>query len=126
MTIQKACPICASPCHRECKILSGVHVIVSPDFAPRAIPSFNYVQTDVLVLSMLAGMAAHDFSWAVDSKLNQLLNAEVAKHRFSGEMGTYLLVDLKALGQERDDIKYVLLCGIGYSNSFNRKAVCLI
>lgn len=126
MTIQKACSTCGSPCHRQCKILSGVHVIVSPDLAPRAIPCFNYMQTDILVLSMLSGLAAHDFSWAVDSELNELLKDQVTQRGFSGEMGTYLLVDLKALGRQRDDIRYVLICGVGFSHKFNKKAVCVV
>lgn len=126
MTIRKPCPTCNSPSHRECKILSGAHVIVSPDLHPHAQPNFDYVSTDMLVLSALSGMASHDYSWAVDEELNRLVQTQLSQRQFTAEMGTYVLLDLHKLGVLRANLRYILVCGIGYSTRFNRKAVCLV
>ena len=124
MTIQKACPTCSSPCHQECRIISGVHVVVSGSYDCRKQPCFDHVHTDMLVLGMLRGINAHDFAWAVDARLSQLIHKQLEDHKFTGELGTYLVLDLVKLGEQREHLRYIVIVGIGYTSEFSRKAVC--
>jgi hypothetical protein len=126
MTFKKVCATCSSPCHAECREVAGVHIVVNAVLDAGARPCFNVLDTDLLVIPLLDHQASIDLSWAMNQQLVDITWEAIGFAEFAPKEGANILINPRDYGYTNDDVRHILVVGLGSPKRFERKEACML
>jgi hypothetical protein len=84
------------------------------------------VQTDMLLLTKLAGIPLGPGPSAVDESLDGLISRKMERAKFKGDLGKFILIEVDQKAYPDCPQRYILLVGLGSPQKFSSQTVCSV